>query len=254
MRARQPHLVLPLAPPRGRHAGGGPPRRPRLARGRGGPARDGLLGAHRRAASARRPRPRAVESHRRARTDRCRHPRPRLGRSRLAGLGGRPPRAAARHDAPQHRGAPACRRADPGAAAARARLGRAGRLHRQHPRLPRGDARAGPSGAPLRGEGGVPGPLPVVRASRGSGRLRRRHPGRLRAPERGRAPPDRRGRARPGHSRTDALGSTRPDLLRPLPRRSGRPPPARAGAPLRGSGPSARRGRRLLRSGAHLAG
>ena len=99
-------------------------------------ARDGLLGAHRRAARRSSAGRRSRRPHRHPRAHRPgRHGRTRLGRCRLDGLGGRPPRAARRRRAAEHRDPPARGPSHSLAAAPRARARRAGPRDRR-PRPP----------------------------------------------------------------------------------------------------------------------
>jgi hypothetical protein len=247
VRARQPHLVLPVAAvPRGSARG--------VAGGGRRPARHGLLrtpgtAAHPRAAD-RRPHGggRRAGRHRTGR-----HGGARLGRGDLARLGAGPPRPRARRRPRQHRRPPArgCGRAvaDPAGphpgAAARGLHGhahvRAGHRRPVPPRPARRRARR--AGRALRHGG------PAARRRR----VRRRHPARSRARQRadagrhrGRSPgAGRRARAAP-------VGAPRPRLLRPLPARPARAVAARARPPLRAS-LAPRHRRRPRQRGRHLA-
>ena len=244
--ARQPDLVLPVAPVPGR-------RPARLAGDRPRPARDGLVGAAGAAAVAgpadRRPRP----------ADRCpggrrtgRDRGPRLGRTGAAGLGRTPPGPAGRRGPHQHRGRAARRHGT-------ARTDQAGPLRTAAGHRLRADAGVRPGH-----HRPVPAPAPPTRPRRlrqpvrATGPperrpgLRGRHPAGVRPPQPCR--PGRRGRRpqRPGRSAGAAgLGTPRPRLLDPLPPRPATTAPRRrctalpAGLAPGGRGRTPGRDRRL---------
>ena len=248
VRARQPHLVLPVAAtPRPGSAG--------MARGGARPPRDGLVRAAGRPADAGRAGRRPRHPHRRPRRDRPGgHGRTRLGRVDLAGLGARPPAAAARRGAHQHRCRPGGGRQGTGADPARARLA-----------APRDLLPAHAVVRALR-DGPVPARAAPRRASRArravhldrpaglGARLRRRHPLRRRPPVAAHDRGHRRRRADPRRPRADALGTARPGLRREVPRRPARAHAARPAAPLRGCLPPGHRGCTAVRRGRGAVG
>ncbi len=174
-RARQPHVVVPLARSRERLARARRGGSGRLARGGRRPARDGLLGA---LLAATHP----GSAHRRPRRSRraarhpgsCRHHRSRLGRTRLARLGRRAPRSPRRRRRAQHRrpsprwcGAPLRPARRHGPRHARCRDDGHHGVPRHHP---------GPGRARSRGEGRLPRPVRDRRTAPRHRRFRRRHP------------------------------------------------------------------------------
>ena len=178
LRARQPHLVLPVAAPgRGTAAG--------LAGDRRGPARNGLLATVGRNAATGRAHRRPGPAHRRAGRRRAGgHRRPRLGRSDLARLGPRPPRPGRRDRADQHRGAPADRVARARVDPAGPHGGRPSGVVRVHAGVPDHRGVAEPPAVGPGGAGRLPGAVPRAQPPPGHRRFRRRHPPRRRPPER----------------------------------------------------------------------
>ena len=179
-----------------------------------------------------------------------RHRRPRLGRPDLARLGAGPPRPAARRRADQHRGAPAGRRRRAGADPAGPHAGPAADRLRAAPRRssappPRCPAPPCPPRCGTRSRA----PYATAAAAAGGRRLRRRHPARPGAPERRRrwtrsprasAPRRRAGRCCSGARATRCSPTLYlRDLLDPA--------AARRRAPLRGGLAPGHRGRAALR-------
>ena len=228
-----------------------------MARGGRGPPGHGILRAHRTLPPPRGPCPGSRRPHRRSGDRRRRtargHPRPRLGRAHLPGLGAGAPRDPRGHRADQHGGAPRQRRAHPLGTASRPEQGRARAADLREHRVPGHHARAVRSGGVQGRQARLQGSLHQSRAPRGHRPLRGGHPRRRGPPVPRRLRADRGADERARGPHAAAVGHRGPGVPAALPGRPHAPRPARGRAPLRGRQAPAARGPGHRHPAVHVA-